>query len=117
MRGSLKELRESLATDYMLLLATMLDSGDVRICENSRDLGGNLMIRVQVEDICLKVYKERGLFGTVYRLAGERLTPKLKEKLLQKIRVCRDVQERELISIEIATVRAKRAYVNTRNYF
>lgn len=117
MRGSLKELRESLATDNMLLLASMLDSGDVRIHENSRDLGGNLSIRVQVEDICLKVYKERGLFGAVYRLAGERLTPKLKEKLLQKIRVCRAVRERELISIEIATIRAKRAYVNSRNNF
>lgn len=117
MRGSLKELRESLATDNMLLLASMLDSSDVRIHENSRDLGGNLLIRVQVEDICLKVYKERGLFGTVYRLAGERLTPKLKEKLLQKIRASRAVRERELISIEIATIRAKRAYVNSRNNF
>ncbi len=117
MSEALKALRESLATDKLLLLATMLDSCDVQILERSQDLGGEPCIRVQVEDFCLKVYKERGLFGAVYSLDGVRLTPKLKEKLLQKIRLCRAMREREAISKELARIRAERAYVQSRNNF
>ena len=116
MMKAMEKMKEKLAVDKMLLLGVMLDSSEVKIVDNCHSLGGERCIRVQVEDISLLVYKKHGLFGLVYySIDGMKLTPKIKEKLLQKIRLCRADQQRDALSREIARIRACRTYVNYRN--
>ena len=116
MTKTMKKMKAELALDKMILLGVMLDRSEVKIVDNCHSLGGERCIRVQVEDISLLVYKGHGLFGSVYySIDGMKLTPKIKEKLLHKIRLCRAAQQRDALSQEIARIRACRTYVSYRN--
>ena len=116
MEKKLKDLRESLAVDKMLLLVAMLESRDVKIFKNCQSLGGESCIRVQVDDISLSVYKKHGLFGNVYySIDGMRLAPHVHEKLLQKMRFCCAAQQREKLRLESARIKACRCYVTCLN--